>query len=158
MFEIDSDVVEICKKHFPNLINTHLNDPRLKIHFSDALKAVPKLNSYDLILLDIQDCRDEEMASHVLFTETFYSQCKDSLTGGGILVAQISCPYLLEEHFNSQSAMLKKLFKNTLTYGAYMHCYGMHQYFIMCSDSTEFPKEKLNQIELNFDWEYKLFN
>lgn len=159
MAEIDKEVFEMCKKHFPNLIDEYLKNPHLNILFIDALKLIKQEKKYDLILLDIQDCRDESMASNVLFSEKFYSDCKEKLNNKGVLVAQISCPYLLEEHFNSQVLVLQKLFKNTFIYGAYMHCYGMHQYFIACSDKTVFDKEKIkDSVNLNFDWDYQLFN
>ncbi len=159
MVEIDRDVFEVCKKHFPVLVNAYLKDSRLNILFDDAIKVINEDKNYDLILLDIQDCRDEEMTSSVLFSDKFYSTCKNKLNHGGVLVAQISCPYLLQDHFNKQVSMLKKLFKHTFTYGAYMHCYGMHQYFIACSNETVFnPKEISKNINLSFDWDYKLFN
>lgn len=159
MVEIDEDVFKICKNHFPNLLNDYLKDSRLNIIFDNAIKIIEEQKKYDLILLDIQDCRDQDMASHVLFTEHFYLNCQKKLSKNGVMVAQISCPYLLSEHFDSQSKILKKLFKNTFIYGAYMHCYGMHQYFIACSDTVSFNPVKIKEdINLKFDWDFTIFN
>lgn len=156
--DIDYFVFDITKKYFGDIVNdSYLSDPRLELKFENGLYALNGDNKYDLIILDLTDPVEEGNLSSKLFNESFFEKCKNSLTNEGILVIQSGCPYLYEKPFKSQQDSLKKLFKNTWTYGAYMHCYNTHQYFIACSNETKFNK-KLIKSMIRFDWDYKIFN
>ena len=53
--EIDEKVIELSKKHFPNLANS-FSDDRVKIYYEDGNKFIKKhQNEYDLIIVDSSD-------------------------------------------------------------------------------------------------------
>ena len=84
MVEIDQMVVEACKKYLPQT-SSHLEDPRVNLHFEDGLKFVQeKENVYDLIIVD---STDPFGPGEGLFTKEFYGNCyKGPYCREGILV------------------------------------------------------------------------
>lgn len=90
MVEIDQMVVDVCKEYFKNS-TSGLADPRVSLYFEDGLKFVSeKNNAYDLIIVD---STDPIGPGEGLFTRSFYSNCYDALTKGGILVNQHESPF-----------------------------------------------------------------
>lgn len=90
MVEIDEEVVNVCKEHFPST-TVSLNDPRVNLYFEDGLKFVrSKKNEYDLIIVD---STDPFGPGEGLFTREFYNNCYTALSETGILVNQHESPY-----------------------------------------------------------------
>ena len=134
--EIDKRVTKISSKYFPHLLKKTLKNKHLKIIYNDAFFYLKNINKkFNFIVLDLTDPKDNNPLSNVLYSKYFYKLCKSHMTSDSIIVIQIGCPFLFKKHFNQQVKILSKLFKYTKIYGQYMHCYGMHQYFISCSDS-----------------------
>ena len=137
MVEIDEDVSKVSQKYFSKQLGTTFNNPRLSTHYQDALiflKNVSPNNKYDFIALDLNDPAEDFMHSHPLYSNNFYELCKSHLSSTGIMVAQIGCPHLFQEHFLRNAKTLKSMFKYHMIYGMYMRCYGTYQYFIAGSD------------------------
>lgn len=83
--EIDGDVIELCKIHFPNLSNSY-NDPRSHIYTEDGAAFIrSRKNYYDAIIVDSSDPIGP---AEVLFQEQFYRDMLDALTEDGIIVTQ----------------------------------------------------------------------
>jgi spermidine synthase len=83
--EIDEQVIEICKKHFPNL-SCSFNDPRSKIFIEDGAEFVKnRENFYDVIIVDSSDPIGP---AEVLFQEQFYKSMFNALTDNGIVITQ----------------------------------------------------------------------
>lgn len=102
MVEIDQSVVDLCKQHLPTLSNGAFDDPRVNLHIEDAFNFVKYADDkYDLIIVDATDVYEEESGelSENLFTEVFYTDCRNALSSQGIVVTQadnlIFCPYSL---------------------------------------------------------------
>jgi len=90
MVEIDEEVVNVCKEHFPST-TISLSDPRVNLYFEDGLKFVrSKKNEYDLIIVD---STDPFGPGEGLFTREFYNNCYTALSETGILVNQHESPY-----------------------------------------------------------------
>lgn len=90
MVEIDEEVVNVCKEHFPST-TVSLNDSRVNLYFEDGLKFVrSKKNEYDLIIVD---STDPFGPGEGLFTREFYNNCYTALSETGILVNQHESPY-----------------------------------------------------------------
>ena len=93
MVEIDSMVVEACKKYIQQTACS-LDDPRVHIFYEDGLKYVrSKENEYDLILVD---STDPFGPGEGLFTREFYGNCYKALNDKGILVNQHESTYYNE--------------------------------------------------------------
>lgn len=140
MVEIDEAVSKISQKYFSKQLGDTFDNPRLHTHYQDALTYLPQNNKYDFIALDLNDPAEDFMHSHPLYNGNFYDLCKSQLHHHGIMVTQVGCPYLFQEHFIRNVKMLKTMFKYHMVYGMYMRCYGTYQYFIACSDFIDFHK------------------
>ncbi len=83
--EIDGDVIEICKKFFPNL-SSSFDDPRVEVFLDDGAQFVQKRQDYyDIIIVDSSDPIGP---AEVLFQERFYRSMYNALTEDGIVVSQ----------------------------------------------------------------------
>lgn len=130
--EIDAGVVETCRMFMPELSNGAFEDPRVHLHITDAFEFVKKTErKYDLIVVDSTDVYEDEEGglSEQLFTDRFYSDCRNALTEGGVVVTQadnlVFCPYSLE-HI---SAMFAKVFPVVGSYQALVPSFGGYSGF-----------------------------
>ncbi len=83
--EIDDQVIEICKKHFPGL-SCSFDDPRVKVFLEDGAEFVKKReNFYDIIIVDSSDPIGP---AEVLFQEQFFKNMANALTHDGIVITQ----------------------------------------------------------------------
>ena len=87
LVEIDEEVIKISKRFLKEIGGGAWNDKRLKIHIEDGVQWVKKTsdNSYDVIFID---CSDPSEFANLLFSDSFYVECKRILTKNGILATQ----------------------------------------------------------------------
>jgi spermidine synthase len=104
MVEIDKGVVDACSEHMPNLSNGAFQDPRVRLHITDAFGWVKSAtDSYDLIVVDSTDTYEDEEGeiSEMLWTSGFYSDLLRLLSPNGFVVTQadnhVYCPYSSED-------------------------------------------------------------
>jgi spermidine synthase len=165
MVEIDSGVIEACRKHLPGLSDGAFDDPRMHIHVADAFPFVRRASrTYDLIVADSTDTyEDEEGAlSEMLFTDEFYKDCRSLLSDRGILVTQadnlLFCPYSLE----GIQTMFARVFPKTGSYHAVIPSFGGFSGFCWASNGSEvsrlFPAERAAHVDLRYlnqaTWQY----
>jgi spermidine synthase len=83
--EIDSEVIRLCKKHFPHLSGS-FQDSRVEVFCEDGAEFVKKRkNDYNIIIVDSSDPIGP---AEVLFQEKFYRNMFNALTDDGIVVTQ----------------------------------------------------------------------
>ena len=88
--EPDEMLVEVCRKHFPEL-TCGLDDDRVNVYIQDALRFLRnKTGDYDLI---INDATDPFGYTEGLFTKEFYGSCYKALKSDGIMVYQHGSPF-----------------------------------------------------------------
>ncbi len=103
LVEIDPNVISLCQKYLPSIGRGAWGDSRLKVVVADGFKFVASSDEkWDIIIIDSTDPLGP---SQVLFTERFYSVCKNCLTTKGILVTQNGVPYV-------QGAQITDSFRN----------------------------------------------
>jgi spermidine synthase len=122
MVEIDSMVVEVCKKYLQQTACS-LEDPRVHIYYEDGLKFVRrKINEYDLILVD---STDPFGPGEGLFTKEFYGNCYNALSEKGILVNQHESTYYDEyvEAMKRAHQRIKEMFPIAKVYQAHIPTY-----------------------------------
>lgn len=122
MVEIDSMVVELCKKYLPQTA-CRLDDPRIHIYYEDGLKFVRrKENEYDLILVD---STDPFGPGEGLFTKEFYGNCYQALKEDGILVNQHESTYYASyvEAMKRAHQRIKETFPVAKVYQAHIPTY-----------------------------------
>ena len=90
MVEIDSLVIEACKKHL-KATAISFNNPKLDLKIEDGAAFVAKhKEAFDIIIVDSSDPIGP---SSVLFGENFYKNVYKALKKEGILVAQAENPF-----------------------------------------------------------------
>ena len=88
MVDIDAAVVEVCRKHLPEMHQGAFEDPRTELVIADAFDYVTAYeNHWDVIISDLPDPLEEGPAFK-LFTREYFERCRRALTRRGCFVMQ----------------------------------------------------------------------
>ena len=135
--EIDGMVIDVSKKYLPT-ISKDLDNKKVKIYVEDAIEFIKnKKNCYDVVLIDSTDPMGP---GEGLFTVDFYTNVKNSLKAGGIVVPQSESPFAQSDSFVKVYKLLRKVFKNVAPY-----CFPVITYpsgywsWAFCSDDVDIP-------------------
>lgn len=121
MVEIDSGVIELCKKYLPNHSKGAFDDTRLELVIGDGMEFVAKTSQkYDVI---ISDSTDPIGPAEVLFTENFYQACHRCLNENGVLVTQNGTPFMQLAEVKSTADKMRHLFADWHFYQAAVPTY-----------------------------------
>ena len=133
--EIDGMVIDVCKKYLPT-IAVELDNPKVEILVEDAIEYIKtKKDEFDIILIDSTDPMGP---GEGLFTEEFYTNVKNSLKKGGIVVAQSESPVVNKEEIKKMYTLLKKVFPITSTFTSSVPTYpGGYWAWAFCSETVE---------------------
>jgi len=105
--EIDEKVIEVSKKHFPNLANS-FSDRRVKIYCEDGNQFIKKhQNEYDLIIVDSSDPIGP---AEVLFKKEFYQSMYYALNERGIIVSQAESFFYHKEIIKNLFSFIREMF------------------------------------------------
>ncbi|MGE3062263.1 MAG: polyamine aminopropyltransferase [bacterium] len=155
MVEIDEEVVKASKKFFPQLT---ANLPKhSEIIIGDGIDFVGKTNEkFDLIIID---STDPIGPAEGLFTDAFYSNCKNILTDSGMMVIQAESPYFHADSIKIFSDRLKRIFGFIKPYLAFIPTYpsGMWE-FIICTKHEFDPSLKNEALIKDFEGVLKYYN
>ena len=148
MVELDRQVVELCREHLPGLNAGAFDDPRLELRFEDGVQFVKDCrSSYDLILVDSTDPLPGP--GEVLFSESFYADCKRIMAPGGVLISQFGMPSLYPEAVRGALRRLAGVFADVTCYLVAVPVFaGGYMAFGWASDTPELrqtPTEILGQ-------------
>ena len=118
--EMDEEVINVSKKHFPNLAS-NLDNSKVKIFYEDGSKFLKeKKKEYDVIIVD---STDPIGIGKTLFKKEFYKDLYESLTDEGIVVTQSESMFyhqdIIKELFENNKQIfpiLKYYFTNIPTY------------------------------------------
>jgi len=122
LVEIDEDVIKISKKFLKEIGGEAWNDKRLEIHVDDGVKWVKKTRDdfYDVIFID---CSDPSEFSDLLFSDSFYKECKRILKKNGILATQSESPESFKNIHINILKTLKKIFRVSETMYSFVPIY-----------------------------------
>ncbi|MFP4667443.1 MAG: polyamine aminopropyltransferase [Desulfosalsimonas sp.] len=128
MVEIDSVVVEACKKHLPSMSGS-LDDPRLELLIEDGVKFAEKCNeTFDAVLID---STDPIGPAQPLFDKAFYENVSRLLSDNGIMISQSESPFydpeIQRSMFSNQRPFFEKIHMytfSTLTYPGGLWSFG----------------------------------
>ena len=91
MVDLDKIVVDVSREKLPEWNAGSTEDPRLKLHYTDAKAWLERDDSatglFDIIVMDIAD-PIEAGPGIALYTQEFYQLAKRKLNPGGVLVTQ----------------------------------------------------------------------
>lgn len=147
LVDIDIEVVNACKKYFPNL-SISFENPKLNLIIDDGVKWVQKNRDkkkkfYDLIIIDSTDFN----TAIELFTEEFYRNLSKFLNKYGIMVFNnMSIPWDKDE-FKSTKTNLLNIFNYAEPYQVFQPSYASGHYsFMFCSN-------KINPKNYGINWQ-----
>jgi len=142
LVEIDEEVIKISKKFLKEIGGEAWNDKRLEIHVDDGVKWVKKTrdNFYDVIFID---CSDPSELSNLLFTDSFYEECKRILTPKGILATQSESPESFKNIHINILKTLKNIFKVSKTMYSFVPIYpsGIWSWTFASSEDLNLSKQ-----------------
>ncbi|AWK14007.1 polyamine aminopropyltransferase [Candidatus Fukatsuia symbiotica] len=149
MVEIDTKVVELCKKYLPNHSAGAYNDRRFKLVIDDGTDFVQNtVEKFDVI---ISDCTDPVGPGSSLFTSEFYKGCERCLNDDGIFVAQNGVCFLQEEEVINSDKRLKELFTDVGFYQAAIPSYyGGVMTFAWASNNSALHQLDLTTLQQRF--------
>ena len=144
--EIDTQVVEVSKKYFPDL-HRSLADKHVTLIIDDGVKYIRETPlKFDLVLID---STDPVGPAEGLFSGEFYSSLKRILSDSGIVVTQSGSPFYQPRALQMAHAGMKEVFDEVRTYTAFIPSYPSGFWsFTMASDhrmsgrSEEIPAGK----------------
>lgn len=137
MVDIDSKVVDLCKRYLPEWSRGAFNNPKVEIRFMDARKYLEDNDSkWDIIFLDLTEPLDDS-PSYLLFTKEFYRLAAQRLKKGGGMALQAGSlnPKFIECHGAIYNT-LQIAFKNVDSYGAFIPSYDTKWGFIYASQEN----------------------
>jgi len=87
--EIDGDVVELCKEHFPAVASAY-SHPKVELVVQDAIEYLRSVRGeFDIAIIDGSDPVGPAVG---LFERSFFQDIADALKPGGIMSCQIGSP------------------------------------------------------------------
>ena len=147
LVEIDEEVIKISKKFLKEIGGEAWNDKRLEIHVDDGVKWVKKTrdNFYDVIFID---CSDPSEFSNLLFSDSFYKECKRILTPKGILATQSESPESFKNVHINILKNLKNIFKVSETMYSFVPIYpsGIWSWTFASSEDLNLSKQNYDEV------------
>lgn len=153
--EIDGLVIEASKQFLPTIAGK-LDDKRVNIYVEDAIEFIKnKKNCYDVVLIDSTDPMGP---GEGLFTEEFYTNVKESLKEGGIVVPQSESPFANKNEMRKMYILLHKVFKTVLPYAGPIPTYpgGYWSWAFCTNDNDNSIKDEARAIKI--EQNAKLYN
>lgn len=139
MVDLDQEVVDLCRQHLPQHHQGVWDDPRLRLHFADALAFLEQSPAcYDVIILDLPD-PIEGGTAYLLYTQEFYRMVWARLKPGGVLVTQAGPASILNYHevFTAIYRTLSTVFPVTAPYTVPMQSFGEVWGFVLASTGPD---------------------
>ena len=147
LVEIDEEVIKISKKFLKEIGGKAWNDKRLEIHVDDGVKWVKKTrdNFYDVIFID---CSDPSEFSNLLFSDSFYEECKRILKPKGILATQSESPESFKNIHINILKTLKNIFKVSETMYSFVPIYpsGIWSWTFASSEDLNLSKQNYDEV------------
>jgi spermidine synthase len=147
LVEIDEEVIKISKKFLKEIGGEAWNDKRLEIHVDDGVKWVKKTrdNFYDVIFID---CSDPSEFSNLLFSDSFYKECKRILSPRGILATQSESPESFKNIHINILKTLKNIFKVSETMYSFVPIYpsGIWSWTFASSEDLNLSKQNCDEV------------
>jgi spermidine synthase len=143
--EIDPQVVEFAKQHFPEFTRPVFSDRRFESVIGDGAKYVAKIDRrFDAIIVD---STDPQGPGKVLFSEKFYTNCRRCLQTNGVLVTQNGVPFFQKKELAGTMAKFHRLFADASCYVAAIPTYiGGHMAMGFASNDKRLRRHPVKTI------------
>lgn len=150
LVEIDGAVIDLCKRHFPEISQGAFDDPRAEIVIGDGIDFVCTTNRrFDVVL---SDCTDPVGPGEVLFSSRFYEGVRRALNPGGIFAAQNGSAFLQPEEITTTWQRLSPYFEDRWFFTAAVPTYiGGLMALAWASDDEQLRKVDASTLQQRFD-------
>ena len=135
MVDIDREVVELCRRYLPQHHRGAFDDPRLELHYSDAIRYLEETHDrFDLAIIDVPDPLEEGPA-YRLYTQEFYFLLRDRLKPRGLMVTQAGPTGLAfyQQCFSAVAKTIGSVFPNVYACEAFVPSFGSTWGFVIGS-------------------------
>ena len=138
MVDIDGEVVELCRRHLPEMHQGAFEDRRAELRHEDARGYLERTTErFDFITIDLVEPLEEGPAC-MLFTREFYQLVHDRLTPGGTMTMQAGMTKVGElDFFTALHRTLREVFPVVAGYQAFISCFGTPWGFIVGSRKVD---------------------
>ena len=121
MVDIDSQVIDICRRFLPEFHRGSFDDSRLELCFADARKYLQETRDrFDVVIIDLVEPLEEGPAC-LLYTQEFYQLVKERLNPDGIMSVQSGASgWTNLQNFTAIINTLKSVFAIVCPYQAYV--------------------------------------
>ena len=149
MVEIDGGVVEFARQHLSGINRGCFDDPRFELVMADGKDfAATSSARFDVIIID---STDPIGPGEVLFTSSFYRDCKRLLADGGVLVTQNGVPLFQADELRSTMFSFASLFKDASCYLGVVPTYvGGFMAFGWATDNKALRKIDVKTVKKRF--------
>ena len=133
MVDIDRQVVDLCKEHLAGHHQGAFDDPRLELHFADALGFLDASSErFDVAIIDVPDPLEAGPA-YLLYTQEFYDLLRKRLRSDGLMVAQSgpTGPAFYEQCFSAVANTIGAAFPGAHLYEAFVPSFGSTWGFVV---------------------------
>ena len=148
MVDIDGEVVDLCKKHLPEMHQGAFEDKRTELRHEDARAYLEKTSErFDFISIDLVEPLEEGPAC-MLFTKEFYTLVRERLTPGGAMTMQAGMTKVGElNFFTAIHRTLRDVFPVVAGYQAFISCFGTPWGFITATKKVDPRKQTAEAVD-----------
>ena len=150
MVDIDGEVVDLCRRHLPEMHQGAFEDRRTEVRHEDARGYLERTTErFDFITIDLVEPLEEGPAC-MLFTQEFYALVHDRLTPGGTMTMQAGMTKVGElGFFSAIHRTLREVFPVVAGYQAFISCFGTPWGFMVASrkiDPRGLPADAVDRL------------
>jgi spermidine synthase len=138
MVDIDGEVVDLCRRHLPEMHRGAFEDRRTELRHEDARAYLERSSErFDFISIDLVEPLEEGPAC-LLFTREFYTLVRDRLTPGGAMAMQAGMTKVGElQFFTAINRTLRDVFPVVAGYQTFVSCFGTPWGFITATRKVD---------------------
>lgn len=150
MVEIDAGVIDFARQHLASINKACFDDRRFELVIADGKDfAATSKDRFDVIIVD---STDPVGPGEVLFTRSFYTDCKRLLNEGGVLVTQNGVPWFQRDELYNTMFNFARLFSDAGCYLTVVPTYaGGFMALGWGTDDSSFRKLNHAELQARFD-------
>lgn len=144
--EIDPRVVQVCRKHLPEISGGAFEDPRCRLVIDDGARFVARTRErFDVLILDLTDPLPNSPAE-TLFEPEFLRACKQALAPGGVLSMQCGSLTFQPDEVATMVRRLRSVFPHVTLHHAVVPSYQLTSFgFLIGSEQPPPCQERVAQ-------------
>lgn len=145
--ELDDGVIAASREYLHAIHRGAFDDPRCEIHIGDGKTYIETATeSFDLLLLDLTDPHGPSQA---LYTQEFYTACRQRLSADGLLALHIESPVTRPATCARIVATLRTVFPIVRPYLVYVPLYGTWWGFAIASNASSSDPLSIAEAEVD---------